>query len=166
MRSAEAIFAGENVEEMGLACALLSERYYKAALYAFRLDRTVIPYLKAELRKRAAWYAKHEQWSERAKKGAEVMICIALYDMERGGQTTAEGRAGAVPLVREALRAWRAHGKRATAQEKAEAMGCSRATWFRYYAKPYESLYSDLVGWAYVGRNHVFRMVNYEELDR
>lgn len=164
MKSAERILASDDVEEKGLACALLGERYYKTALYAFTLDRTVIPYLKGELRKRAAWYAKHEGWSEKAKKASEIMICIALYDLERGGQTNAEGRAAAVPLVREALRSWRKF-KGATSQEKAEAMGCSRRTWFRYYAKPYEALYGDLVGWAYVGRAHVFRAYNIEELE-
>lgn len=163
MRSAERILASDDVEEKGLACALLGERYYKAALYAFTLDRTVIPYLKGELRKRAAWYAKHERWSDKTTKAIEPMICIAIYDLERGGQTNAESRAAAVPIVREAIRSWRKF-KRATAKEKAQVVGCSRATWFRHYAKPYEALYGDLVGWAYVGRAHVFRKANEEEL--
>lgn len=164
MRSAERLLASEEVEDLGLACAHLSERYYKAALYCFRLDRTVIPYLKAELRKRAHWYAKHEGWSKKAVKVIEEMICICLYDLEKGGRTTAEFRGDAVPVTTQALRSWRSVGKRSTAKEKAEALGVARHTWYRYYAKPYEALYADIVGWATTGRAHIFRMDNYEKL--
>lgn len=139
MRSAERILASEDVEEKGLCLAFLKERYTKAALLAFSLDRSVCPYLKGELRRLAKWYWVNDRWSDKARAMTESMICLALVDLEHGGRTTPE--------------------------ERAENIGVSRATWFRHYAKPYESLYSDLVGWSFVGRSHVFRMHNIEELD-
>lgn len=164
MRSAERILASDDPEESGFPCMHLSERYYKAALYAFRLDRTVIPYLKDELRKRAKYYAVREHWSKDAKRAIEAMICIILYDMEKGGRTTSEFRADAVPVTEGALRSWRSFEVRATDEEKAEAVGVPLRTWYRHYAKPYDAMYADIVGWAYVGRSHVFRMENIEEL--
>lgn len=164
MRSSEAMFASDDVEGLGLACAHLSERYYKAALYAFKLDRSVIPYMKSELRKRARYNIRNGEWSKQAAAAMEVMICILLYDVECGGRLTEEYRSDAVPITRDAIRSWRSL-KRAPVKDKAEALGVSRATWYRHYAKPYAGLYMDVMGWAMTGRSHVFRMENYEDLD-
>lgn len=142
----------------------LDERYYKAALYVFRLDRAVIPYLKGELRRRAKWYALHERWSSHAKRAIEPMICIVMYDLEKGGRTTSEFRADAVPVADAALRSWLSLSERATDQEKADVLGIPLRTWYRLYAKPYDALYADVVGWAMTGRRHVYRMENIEEL--
>lgn len=162
MRSAEHLFARGKPDDLGLACHGLSERYHKAALYAFHLDRTVIPYLKSEIRKRARYYAINERWPKQAIASIEEMICILMYDVEKGGRTTMQLRSSAIPVVREALINWRK--ARVPVKDKVTALGISEAAWYRHYAKPYDSLYADVIGWAMSGRSHVFRQDNYEEL--
>lgn len=161
MTAPETVLASNNSQDKGSGLYALEERYTKAALYVFALDRTVIPYVKGELRNRARWYSNREQWSKQAKGTIEMMICLLLYDVEKGGRTTAEFRSAAIPVIRTALRSRRSLAKRSTIKEKVELLGISRASWYRHYAKPYEALYADFMGWADIGLRHVRRMHNY-----
>lgn len=166
MKSAERILASDDVEEKGLCLAFLKERYTKAALLKFSLDRAVIPYLIGELWKVARILSVQDHWAKQTKIAAPFLIRIAMIDLERGGRTTVAER---VVFLEAMLKAQAC----ACIPDEGECMGwcpsqkvaVSERTWYRHYSKPYESLYGELCGWAYAGRRHVFRRENAEELD-
>lgn len=137
MRSAERILADMgHTDDKGMSLVHLKERYTKAAMLKFCLDREVVPYLVRELCGEAKRYAADEGWHSTALRHAECLALLACRELERPMQVKA----------------------------KIEYMKTSEATWHRRFSKPYEALYGDLVGWAFVGRRHAFRQWNAEEL--